>query len=317
MTLVFMGTPEFALPSLETLWKSRHRLAAVVTAPDKPAGRGLRRQPSPVKHFAVENRIPILQPDNLRDEKFIDQLRQFQADLFVVVAFRILPPEVFTLPPKGTINLHASLLPKYRGAAPIHWAIINGETETGVSTFFLGETVDTGDLILQERVPIGPEETAGELHDKLARVGAEVLLRTVDLIEAGKAPRQKQQGEPTRAPKITPDACRIDWRKDSRSIFNLVRGLAPSPGAFTTLDGKILKIYRTYVDESAETAGVLQSWRPEPGQVIDTGGGRKITVATGRGAISILDLQLEGRRRMTAEEFLRGHRVKVGEQFGL
>ncbi|RMD91528.1 MAG: methionyl-tRNA formyltransferase, partial [Calditrichaeota bacterium] len=203
MKIVFMGTPEFAIPSLKKLYESHHEIVGVVTAPDKPVGRGLKLQPPPVKKIAVQYGLPLTQPEDLRAPAFIDWLKQRKADIFVVVAFRILPPEVFTLPPKGTINLHSSLLPKYRGAAPINWAIINGEKETGVTTIYIEEKVDAGDIILQKKVQIGEDETAGELHDRLANLGAEILLKSLNLIEKDQAPRQKQSGEATRAPKIT------------------------------------------------------------------------------------------------------------------
>jgi methionyl-tRNA formyltransferase len=309
MKIVFMGTPEFAVPSLKILADSSHELVGVVTASDKPVGRGLKIQPTPIKKAALGLGIPILQPLDLKDPDFIKQLKSLNAHLFVVVAFRILPPEVFTLPPAGTINLHASLLPKYRGAAPINWAIINGGKETGLTTIFIQEKVDTGDIILQKKVAIGDEETAGELHDRLASLGAELLLETVNLIEEGKAPRQFQTGEATKAPKLTKELGHIDWSQSARSIHNLVRGLSPYPGAYTYVHGKLIKIFRTRVVADSEVAEI-------PGEIISIELRKGlIEVATGSGRLLILELQPEGKRRMTSEEYLRGHGLKVGEKF--
>lgn len=305
-----MGTPEFAVPSLNALTQSRHDVVAVVTAPDKPVGRGLKIQPSPIKKAALDLKIPILQPDDLQNKGFVESLKALGADLSVVVAFRILPPEVFNLPTFGTINLHASLLPKYRGAAPINWAIINGEEETGVTTIFIKERVDTGDIILQKRIEIGNDETAGELHDKLSCLGAELVVETVDLLETGQAPQIQQSGEVTKAPKLTKDLGRIQWAHPDEKIRNLIRGLSPSPGAYAYLKGKMIKVYR------ARTATLTPGSTARPGEVIqlDPGSG-KITVAAGAGAIDLLELQPEGKRRMSSDEFLRGYKVNVGDRF--
>lgn len=305
-----MGTPEFAVPSLKSLLESSHELVGVVTAPDKPVGRGLKIRPTPIKKAALEFNIPIFQPAELKDWEFINKIRSLEAHLFVVVAFRILPAEVFKLPPKGTINLHASLLPKYRGAAPINWAIINGEKETGVTTMYIQEKVDAGDIILQKKVEIGEEETAGELHDKLATWGAKLLLQTVDLIDENRAPRSHQKGEVTKAPKITRELGHIQWKKPASEIRNLIRGLCPSPGAYTCVDGKLMKIFRTKIcDESRSprSPGEIVAVKPKLGS---------IEVATGSGTLEILELQPEGKRRMLASEFLRGHALKVGDKFG-
>ncbi|MBC7185702.1 MAG: methionyl-tRNA formyltransferase [Calditrichaeota bacterium] len=310
LKIVFFGTPEFAVPSLEALQQSRHRVIAVVTTPDRERGRGLSLQPSQVKLCASRHQLPVLQPEVLSDPLFLAELRRCAADLFVVVAFRILPPEVFTMPAKGTVNLHASLLPKYRGAAPINWAIINGERETGVTTFFIEEKVDTGAIILQRQLPIGPEETAGQLHDRLALAGAELLVETVDLIAEGKAVPKPQQGEASRAPKIVREMCEIDWRKTAVQVHNLVRGLCPFPGAFTYLEGKLLKVYRTQVLKP-------YGHGKRPGQIarVDRKGG-VIHVATGEGVLALLEVQPEGKRRMTTEEFLQGHNVQAGTILG-
>lgn len=303
MRIVFMGTPKFAVPSLKILLDNNHPVVAVVTVPDKPQGRGQKIIPSPIKTFALQHNLTIFQPESLKDHRFISQLGALQPDLLVVVAFRILPKEVFTVPKHGAFNLHASLLPKYRGAAPIQWAIINGEKETGVTTFYLKETVDTGNIILQARVPIGPDETFGELHDKLADIGAEIVLHSVRLIEMGKAtPRPQNEAEASSAPKILKEQCRIDWTKPAHDIHNLVRGLSPSPGAYATLGKKTLKIYRTIVHNATSP--------DPPGTVWHTDG--KFIVSTGDGSIQILELQPEGKRRMSAAEFLRGNRLEKG-----
>ncbi|MDP2208795.1 MAG: methionyl-tRNA formyltransferase [Bacteroidota bacterium] len=306
MRIIFMGTPEFAIPSLSLLLENSYDVAAVVTTPDKPQGRGQALAFSAVKQFALKKDLKVLQPESLKDENFISQLKELNAGLFVIVAFRILPREVFTIPKLGAFNLHASLLPKYRGAAPINWAIINGEKETGVTTFFLQEKVDTGNVILQARLPIKENETAGELHDRLAEIGAEIVLHTVRLIEVGKAnPKPQDNTLATPAPKIFKEHCRIDWNKDACQIHNLVRGLSPVPCAFSFLSGKMVKIYKT-VEENVHTG------KPT-GVVIDAD--KKLVVAAKDGIIKILELQLEGKRRLNAEEFLRGFKIKEGDRF--
>jgi methionyl-tRNA formyltransferase len=231
MKIVFMGTADFGIPTLETLKTNGYLPVTIVTVPDKPAGRGQKVSISPVKKFAVEHDIPLLQPEKMKDPEFIQSLINLKPDLFIVVAFRILPANVFTIPLLGSFNLHASLLPKYRGAAPIQWAIINGETETGVTTFFLDEKIDTGKIILQERIPIGPEDTTETIHDRLAEVGASVVLQTVKLIEDGKVETLVQDNTgATPAPKIFKEHCRIDWTKNAAEVHNFIRGLSPSPG---------------------------------------------------------------------------------------
>lgn len=308
MKIVFMGTPEFALPSLEKLWNSHHQVVAVVTGVDKPVGRGRKMAPTPVKKMAEEFGIPVLTPVRFKDPEFIDQLQTFEADLFVVVAFRILPKEVFTIPPGGTINLHSSLLPKYRGAAPINWAIINGEKETGVTTFFIEEKVDTGEWILQKETAIGDDENAGQLHDRLMILGADVLLETVDLIEKGEAPHIKQVGEVTKAPKITKEICRIDWSQDCITIYNKIRGLSPYPRAFTHFKGEEFKICNSAIESMESVEGA------EPGMILFVDK-FKFTVATGRGILAVTEVQCENRRRMATSEYLRGHPVCAGERF--
>lgn len=309
MRIVFMGTPEFALPSLRILLEHEYEISAVVTTPDKPRGRGQQVSFTPIKEFALEKKLLLLQPESLANSQFVSQLQALQPDVIVVVAFRILPPEVFTVPKQGSFNLHASLLPKYRGAAPLNWAIINGEQETGVTTFFLQEKVDTGKILLQARVRIGPDETAGELHDKLAEVGAEIVLQTVRLIELGKAkPRPQDNSLASPAPKLFKDDCKINWRQPAARVHNFVRGLSPVPCAWTTHTKLVLKIYRTQLVGSH----AQETQRSKPGEIIQVDK-QSLIVKTGEGAVGILEIQLEGRKRMVIEEFLRGYTFQVGD----
>lgn len=294
-----MGTPEFAVPSLKILGENGYNIKAVVTVPDKPKGRGLNVQESDVKKFAVEKRYKILQPASLKDSEFINELRELNADLFIVVAFRILPEEVYSMPGSGTFNLHASLLPKYRGAAPINWAIINGDKVTGVTTFFLDKSVDTGKIIEQREIEITEDENAGSLHDKLKELGAETVLSTVKKIEAGNVELLPQNNsDATKAPKIFKDDCRIDWTGFAYDIHNKIRGLSPYPAAWTLLNYKNLKIFKSRKTD-------LQS-NEKPGfiEVND----RNIFVNTADKKLEILELQLEGKKRMSAEEFLKGYK---------
>ena len=245
-----MGTPEFAIPSLQAIVDSKHKLEAVVTVPDKERGRGQKVSFSPVKEFAVKKNILVLQPDNLKDEKFLSRLKEINADVFIIVAFRILPKDVFTLPGNGTFNLHGSLLPKYRGAAPIQWAIINGETETGLTTFFLQEKVDTGNIILQEKIIIKDEDNFGTLHDKMSIKGANLIMKTLELIELGKVQLKEQDNLlATPAPKITKEICQINWNDSAWKTHNLIRGLSPYPGAFFINKEKQIKVYKSSVNK--------------------------------------------------------------------
>ena len=310
MKIVFMGTPDFAIPSLKKLLfqrnpfgKSKHTIAAVVSAPDKERGRGREVSFTPVKEFALQNKLEVLTPVSLKDQQFIDRLNELDPDLFVVVAFRILPKEVYSIPKRGSFNLHGSLLPKYRGAAPIQWALINGETETGVTTFFLEDKVDTGNIILQKKIEIDSADDFGSLHDKLMTLGADAVFETVELIENNSYSLAKQNDkEASPAPKITKEICRIDWNKNAAEIHNLVRGLSPYPGAFFTHQEKIYKVFKTkliangepIIDNSHFTDKIYQTKK-------------EIYFRTGNGLIQILELQPEGRKRMTAEEFLRGY----------
>ncbi|MDP4188683.1 MAG: methionyl-tRNA formyltransferase [Bacteroidota bacterium] len=314
MRIVFMGTPEFAVATLKTLIDNNYEIAAVVTAPDKPAGRGKKLQASEVKKFALERNLPVLQPEKLKNPEFLAQLKALNADLQVVVAFRMLPEVVWSMPPKGTINLHASLLPQYRGAAPINWAVINGEKESGVTTFFISKDIDTGEIIYQETVPIGPDQTAGELHDKLMETGAGLLLKTVKDIENGSYPHTRQSeltdsGALKPAPKIFKENCKIDWNKPGKDIHNFIRGLSPYPTAWTEIrtgqdpDQKIpLKIFLSSFEENH-----IVSQSENLGKIF-TDNKKYIKVAVLDGFIYLKSLQLPGHGCLSAEEFLRGFR---------
>jgi methionyl-tRNA formyltransferase len=309
MRIIFMGTPEFAIPSLRILLENRYDVVAVVTAPDKPRGRGQKLSSPPIKEFAVRHSLETLQPVSLKDEAVMRQITELSPDLIVVVAFRILPREVFEIPKLGSFNLHASLLPKYRGAAPINWAIMKGEEETGVTTFFLQERVDTGNVILQARLRIGDDETAGELHDRLAEAGAEIVLQTVRLIELGEAhPRPQEEALATPAPKIYKEMCKIDWGRSAQEVHNFVRGLSPDPCAFTYHSGRTLNIYRT------KKMGV-KALHSVGGVILDRTE-KELLVATGNELLSLQELQLEGRKRMRVEEFLRGYTIGKGDRLG-
>ncbi len=305
--IIFMGTPDFAVASLRALLEAGCEVVAVVTAPDRPSGRGLQLTPSPVKQAAVASNIPVLQPEKLRDPAFLDQLASFKADLQVVVAFRMLPEVVWAMPTIGTFNLHGSLLPHYRGAAPINWAIINGETETGVTTFFIEKEIDTGQMIFQDTEPIHPHDTAGTLHDRLMERGAALVVKTVLAIEAGNYPRTPQPAltHPKPAPKLHRETTQINWNQPARQIRNFVRGLSPFPTAWTLINEKFFKIYAVSVaNEAPDFVG-------EPGQAYtDRDGGphkKKIMIRAADEWLNVDVLQAEGKRRMTAEEFLRGN----------
>ena len=297
-----MGTPDFAVASLDALVQANFDVVAVVTAPDKPAGRGQKLNESAVKKYAVEKGIPVLQPEKLKNPAFIEELRSYQADLQVVVAFRMLPEIVWNMPAKGTINLHGSLLPQYRGAAPINHAIINGEKESGVTTFFLKQEIDTGHIILSDSVPIADDETAGELHDKLMVVGANLLVKTLRAIEANNITEQPQpqNDDLKHAPKIFKEDCKIDWNSPAQTIHNLIRGLSPYPTAFTFLNDKTLKVFKAEMEDK------------EPGIVAGgflTDGKTYLKFAAKDGFIKLLDIQYEGKKRMLIEDFLRGMRL--------
>lgn len=306
LKIVFMGTPEFAVASLGALVNAGYKIVGVVTAPDKPSGRGMQINASAVKKFAVENGLKILQPEKLKNVDFIRELKSLNADLQIVVAFRMLPEVVWNMPPMGTINVHASLLPQYRGAAPINWAIINGETETGVTTFKLQHEIDTGNILLQEKVQIGENETAAELHDKLKLLGAKVLVKTIEQLEKGDINEQSQftmQDAPLtlkHAPKIFTEDCKIDWNKSCETIFDLIRGLSPYPCAFTYLHNKMLKIY----------FGEKETGNHEfPSGAVISDGKNYLKFACANGFIQCTDIQLQGKKRMPVKDFLRGYKM--------
>jgi methionyl-tRNA formyltransferase len=297
MKIVFMGTPEFAIPTLRAIIGSKHKLEAVVTTPDKEKGRGQKVSFSPVKEFVFKENIMVLQPGNLKDEEFISRLTQFNADVFVIVAFRILPKEVFTIPRKGTFNLHGSLLPKYRGAAPIQWALINGEKETGLTTFFLQEKIDTGNIILQKKIVIDDEDNFGTLHDKMSIAGVDLVIKTLELIETDKIEVKEQNNSlATPAPKITREICQINWNKPSEKIYNLIRGLSPYPGAYFINKGKQIKIYKSSINNVVKL---------NPGEIYQSRS--EAIIGCSENALNILELQPEGRKRLTIGEFLRGY----------
>ena len=306
LKIVFMGTPEFAVASLDALVNAGFNVVGVITAPDKPAGRGMKLTESAVKKYAIEHGLNILQPEKLKNPAFVEELRSLKADLQVVVAFRMLPEVVWNMPPLGTINLHGSLLPQYRGAAPINRAVINGEKETGVTTFKLKHEIDTGNVLLQQRFQIGENETAGEVHDRMKEIGARLLVETVKGLEAGTLQEQEQSAlaagtELKHAPKLFTDNCTIDWNKTADEIHNLVRGLSPYPGALTTLNGKILKVYKSSKEKTATSN--------KPGEHVTDGKGY-LKFACSDGYIHVHDLQLEGKKRMNVADFLRGYRFE-------
>jgi methionyl-tRNA formyltransferase len=299
MKIVFMGTPDFSIPSLKILIENNHQILAVVTQPDKERGRGQKVTFTAVKQFAIENSIPVFQPEKLKGNlEFVEQMKNLTPDLFVVVAFRILPKEVFEIPKFGSFNLHGSYLPKYRGAAPIQWALINGDTETGLTTFKLAEKVDTGNIYLQEKVAINPDDNFETLHDKMSLQGADLVLKTVELIEYGNY-ELKQQNDllASPAPKITKEICLIDWNKPAYEIHNLVRGLSPYPAAFFIYQNKLIKVYKTEMIGESNL---------KPFKFYQTN--NDFIIGCGKGALKILEIQQEGKKKMSAEEFIRGFR---------
>ena len=301
LRIVFMGTPEFAVASLDALVKAGCNIVGVITAPDKPAGRGMQLQQSAVKKYTVENNLNVLQPEKLKNPEFLAELRSLNADLQIVVAFRMLPEVVWNMPPMGSVNLHGSLLPQYRGAAPINWAVINGEKETGVTTFKLKHEIDTGDILLQESFSIDENETAGEVHDKMKEIGANLLVRTVKGLADGSLKEVPQvfNNELKHAPKIFTDTCKIDFNKPVEEVHDLIRGLSPFPGAFTSLNGKTLKIYHSKkeIKTPSHTIGEYA-----------TDGKTFFKFACTDGYVYATELQLEGKKKMVVEDFLRGFR---------
>ncbi|WP_242928527.1 methionyl-tRNA formyltransferase [Pontibacter vulgaris] len=305
LRIVFMGTPDFAVPTLQALVEHKYKVVAVITAPDKPAGRGQKLQQSPVKEYAVSQNIPVLQPTNLKSEAFLEELRSYKANLQIIVAFRMLPEVVWAMPELGSFNIHGSLLPQYRGAAPINWAIINGEKETGVTSFFLKHEIDTGDLLFQERVPILEEDDFGTMYEKLKYEGAKLAIRTVQAIERDAVQPQPQQitSETKHAPKIFKDTCEINWNQPATQVRDFIRGLSPYPAAWTRFDNKTFKIFKVSVLDDA-------GYTSAPGQ-LHTDNKTYLHVQTANGALAILDLQMEGKKRMPVQDLLRGYTFNV------
>lgn len=307
LRIVFMGTPDFAVASLKALVEGGYNVVGVITAPDKPAGRGKKIHESAVKQYAVENQLLVMQPEKLKNPDFLQQLKELKADLQVVVAFRMLPEVVWSMPPKGTFNLHGSLLPQYRGAAPLNWAVINGEDKTGVTTFLLDQEIDTGKILLKKEIDIWENDTVGTIHDSLMGIGAKLVVETVDLLASGSYSAIPQEeligGELKHAPKIFKEDCKIDWSKDVEAIRNLIRGLSPYPAAWSTMfhkdSGKEIptKVFfaMQVEDKSEETPGTIK-----------TDGKTFIKVACKEGWLQITDLQIAGKKRMRTDEFLRG-----------
>ncbi len=308
MRIVFMGTPDFAVASLDALVKADFQVVAVITAPDRPAGRGRKIQQSAVKKYAVEHQIPTLQPTNLKDPNFVEELRGYKADLQVVVAFRMLPKEVWQMPKYRTFNLHASLLPEYRGAAPINWAIINGETKTGVTTFFIDEKIDTGTIILQEETTISPTETVGELHDRLMEIGSKLVVKTVTNITNGNVKTTQQPEKDLKpAPKLFPETCKIDWEQPLNDIYNLIRGLNPYPTAWTYIKGntklKLFDVEKHHIEHQYSIGTIFSE-------------NKQIFIALKDGLLEVKSLQMAGKKRMDAKSFLNGYQFEENEKVG-
>ncbi len=303
LRIVFLGTPDFAAASLKRLVESGLNVVAVVTAPDKPKGRGKKVGMSVVKECALELGLPILQPTNLKSKEFLEELAGYQADLQIVVAFRMLPEVVWNMPPLGTFNLHASLLPQYRGAAPINWAIINGEKETGITTFFLKHEIDTGEIIFQETEPIQIDDTVGTLYERLMKKGAELVVKTAEAIQENTYTQEPQQriDDLKHAPKIFKEDCKIDWNQPTKKVRDFIRGLSPYPAAWTMIDNKVLKVFKA--NEGPDEDGKSGSFFSD--------GKSYLRVKTADGSLNLVEIQLEGKRRMEVGEFLRGYKLQV------
>jgi len=298
-----MGTPEFAIPSLQILIEKGYNVVAVITAQDKPRGRGRKLTPSPVKSFALDHKIPVLQPSNLKSQEFIEEIKSYKANLQIVVAFRMLPEVVWSMPKFGTINLHASLLPDYRGAAPINWVLINGETQTGLTTFFIKHEIDTGNVIFREEVDILISDDAGSLHDNLMIKGGALVLKTVKAVEEDTydVTVQKESQEFKKAPKIFREMCEIDWSQDSKKIYNFIRGLSPFPGAWTVLNNKMYKIFKVRIISESDQSGKVGSYETDEKTFFK--------VQCSKGIVSVIELQPEGKKRMNIEDFFRGNSI--------
>ncbi len=317
LKIVFFGTPDFAVESLKRLVDGGYNVVAVVTMPDKPAGRGRQLQQSDVKRFAAERGLPVLQPVSLKDEGFLAELKSLEAQLFIVIAFRMLPEAVWQMPPLGTFNLHASLLPRYRGAAPINWAVMNGDSETGVTTFFLKHEIDTGDVIQQRSCPIGRHDDVEAVHDRLMVMGAEMVVETVNaIIDGTVTPIPQEQllttgQSPTPAPKIFKDTCRIDWSRPAESLYNHIRGLSPYPAAWSVLvqaDGSELTTLKIY--STGEPEPFKSEEHPAPGTILADR--KTMRVAAADGWLEVLSLQQSGKKRMETDAFLRGYTLPQG-----
>lgn len=313
MKIVFMGTPDFAKESLEVLYNKGYEILAVVTNPDKPKGRGMKMVASPVKEFAIEKNLKIYQPEKVRNnEEFINEIKDLKPDVICVVAYgKILPQEILDIPEKGCINVHGSLLPKYRGAAPIQWAVLNGDKTTGITTMYMGTGMDTGDMILKQEVEIGEDETTGELWEKLSKIGSELLVETLKQIEAGTAPRIPQGDDFTMAPMLDKEMAKIDWEnKNAREIKNLVRGLNPIMGAYTFLNGKKIKFWKVDLAE-----GIEENLELKNGTVIKSDKKDGIYIKTKEGILKVLEIQGENAKRMSIQDYLRGNSINQFEIF--
>ncbi|MBR4111227.1 MAG: methionyl-tRNA formyltransferase [Clostridia bacterium] len=308
MNIVFMGTPDFAVESLSKIYDNGHEVLAVVSQPDRPSGRGMKLRPTPVKEYAESKNLKVYQPEKVRrNTDFIDTLKNLKPDVIVVVAYgQILPEEILNIPKYGCINVHGSLLPQYRGSAPIQWSIINGDKTTGITTMYMDKGMDTGDMILKEEIEILDEDTFGSLYEKLKKIGGKLILETLEKISEGTAPRQKQPEEYTLAPMIEKEICKIDWNKSAIEIRNLVRGLNPMPGAYTTLDDMNYKIWMCEVlDEMVAN--------DEPGTVLYANEKEGLGIATGKGVISITEIQAPNSKRMFIKDYLRGNKITIGK----
>ena len=307
MKIIFMGTPDFAVPSLEKLANSNHEIISVVTGPDKKKGRGQKVHSTPIKQVAEKYNLPILQPISLKDEEFKKQLEKLQPDIFVVVAFRILPKNIINIPKFGSVNLHSSLLPKYRGAAPINWAVLNGDKETGITIFQIEPKVDTGDMLLQNKIKIQETDTCQEVHDNLSILGADSLLEALDNLESGTTSKIPQNDSmATKAPKIYPEMGEIDWSKEANEIKNQIHGLSPFPGAYSFFNKKRIKILRANIEMKNENS--------EPGSIVIINK-KLLGIQTGNGILYPIELQKEGKRAMPVQNFLNGFQGKIGEKF--
>ena len=316
MRIVFMGTPDFAVPCLDALLSAGHVIAGVITQPDRPKGRGHKLAPPPVKVLALEKGLPVFQPERIKHPEFVATLKELAPEMIVVVAFgQLLSKDILTLPAYGCVNVHASLLPEYRGAAPIHWAVINGETETGVTIMYMDEGLDTGDMIMPARIPIDEDDTTGIVHDKLSALGARLLAEAVEKIADGTAGRVPQDdSQSSYAPLLTKEVELIPWEKSARDVRNLIRGLNPWPGSYTYFNGKVLKIWTA--GKWAEGAGNPGQVVAAPGQVTAVLPKSGFVVQTGAGRIIITEVQLQGNRRMAAADFIHGHGIKAGDVLG-